>query len=911
MQRDRLLKGRQRRGGLIFVVIIVLVLLFGARALASYVLEYQWWKELGQLSTWISMLWYSIAPSVGATIIAFAAFWIAHARGVKRGGSGLGEHPLYAKLATVGLFLVAMIVAGATIDTWTVVRYFGGRSLGAEATAWHDPVFNLPLAFYLFKLPFYSLLLRVVLAVSLLSALIYWLTARAWQLRIQSPDWAQTGIDLSDLKLSGGLESGFLRGVVVVFLLALAAKFYLDRYDFLLDEHGFMVGVDYVAEKISLPLQWLVIGASIAAAGLFWLGFRKLAAAMALVLVLQLAIPRLVSAVYVRPNEISLQKPYIQRHIEATRTAFGLNRRTQEVEFAAKPESNIDLDRNRPLLDNVRLWDWRAFHDTVTQLQPLRPYAYADTDVDRYPIDGQLRQVLLTPREMDLNQLGEAGRGWINQHFIYTHGYGLVVAEANQITSNGLPVLFVSDAPPLVRTKSLKLTRPELYYAETSHEPVFVHTQQEEFNYPSGANNKYLTYDGTGGFPISSFGMRAVAALAYGQWNIVFTGYLSEGSRMMIHRRITDRLETLAGFVHWDADPYLVLTQEGRQVWMADGYLTSDAHPYSSNVNIQGIGAVNYIRNSVKATIDAYSGETRLYIFDPADPLVEAYRTLFPALFRAASEMPADLRAHTRYPETMFRAQSEIYRTFHMRDPETFYNKADLWDIAKSATNQAGQPTWLTPTYVVATVPGGTEPEFLLILPFTPRNKDNLLGLMVARCDGEHLGELMFLQLAKQELILGPLQIEARINQDQNISKDLTLWNQQGSGVLRGQMLVLPVQDTFLYVEPIYIQASQAKMPQLKKIALAMGNILIYTDTWEQALVELKAAMRGEVPKPAAQTTESAAAAQPAVATAATAQNATVEAIRSHWRRYRELSAQGKWAEAGKELDAIDGLLKR
>jgi uncharacterized protein len=342
---------------------------------------------------------------------------------------------------------------------------------------------------------------------------------------------------------------------------------------------------------------------------------------------------------------------------------------------------------------------------------------------------------------------------------------------------------------------------------------------------------------------------------------------------------------------------------------MIDGYMTSDVHPYSAKVGVEGIGEFNYIRNSVKATIDAYDGTVHLYVFDPEDPLLQAYRNLFPDLFEPASSMPADLRRHVRYPELIFHVQSDIYRLFHMRDPDTFYNKSDAWDTAKFTNEQGGTPAPVAPTYVVATLPGESQPEFLLMTPFTPRNRDNLIGLMMARCDGEHLGEKVVLLMSKQEIILGPMQIEARINQDQNISKDLTLWNQQGSQVLRGQMLVLPIEHTFLYVEPIYIQASQAKMPQLKKVALAMGNNLVYADTYPQALAQLAGEKLPETPAaaPVSAATTSAQSATPSPAQS----DPRIAEIREHLDRYRQLVSQGKLSEAGKELEAIQGLVRK
>ncbi len=913
MVQYRIERGKPRRGGRgarVALIVLGLILLLGARSVASFSIEVQWWKELGQLDTWFNMLAYGFAPLLGATLIAFAALWLAHARALKFAGTALGEHPLYAWISSLGLLFVGYLVAAASIETWTVVRYVGARGIPVESNAWRDSVFHMPLKFYLFDLPFYSSLRSYLLALIIMCVLVYWIAARGWQLRYRLPEMHELReLDPSFFRLEGGLESRFLRGALVIFLLALALRFFLARYQMVYDEHNFMVGIDYVDLNFGLPLHWLVIVACLGAAALVYMRRWILASSMALSLVVLFAVPRLVSALYVRPNEISIQRPFIQTHIHATRSAYGLEQRTREVEFKVHTEAPIDPVKYKSIIDNVRLWDWRAFHDTVTQIQALRPYyVFSDTDVDRYTIDGAYREVLLTPRELDINQLPDASKSWINPHFVYTHGYGVVLAPVSNITPDGLPVLLIENAPPEIKTPSLKLTRPEIYYGEVVQEPVFVHTAQEEFNYPSGADNVHSRYEGKGGFPVDSIPMRIAAAVREGDINILLSNPLTPDSRMMIRRKIRDRLETLAGFISWDKDPYLVINDAGRLVWMIDGYTTSNAHPYSRTLDVTGVGEVNYIRNAVKATIDAYDGETRLYIFAPDDPIIQAYQRLFPTLFHAASEMPADLRRHARYPEIMFRVQAEIYRTYHMLDPQAFYNKEDVWDLARYTAGQQGQPEAVTPTYVVASLPGEDRAEFLLLLPFTPRNKDNLIGLMLARCDGENLGEVVVLQLSKQELIFGPAQIAARINQDQNISKDLTLWNQQGSQVLRAQTLVLPVDSTFLYVDPIYIQATEARMPQLKKIVLAVGNRLIYADTYEQAIAQLssgaQALVRQAEAQPSAQQTPN------APQSASTAADQKLQRVRDHLRRYREFATQGKWAEAGRELEAVESEVK-
>lgn len=898
-----------QRPGLALILIALFILLIGARSIANFVIELEWWREIGQVETWLSMLSYGIVPTVIATILIFVILWTAHARGVKRGGGRLRDHGGYLQLATVVLGIASFMLALVLVDSWTIIRYIGASSTKSAST-WSDPVFNHSLPFYFFELPLYRMLLGALIGIVIATMLAYWFSARGWALRERFRNLRTEGgdIDFRDLGLSELLESKMIRVAAAIGFLALAARTYLDRYNFLTQDHGFMTGIDYVAEKISLPLIWLAIAACIAGAGLILIRrFKWPVLLLAASILLPSVIAKIVNWLYVRPNEISIQRPYIERHIASTRAAYALDKRTREVEFAAKIGGGFNPDRHRALLDNVRLWDMRAFHDTVTQIQALRPYyAFAGADVDRYQLpdsDGttRLRQVLLTPRELSVRQLPDA-RSWINQHFIYTHGYGAVIAEANRITSDGLPYLLVQNAPPETNTSQLKLTRPEIYYGEVVHEPVFVRTHQLEFNYPKGADNEHSHYDGKGGFPIGSIWIRLAAALRESDWNILLTKNFSDESRMMIRRRINDRLETIAPFLQWDSDPYLVVTKEGRLVWMADGYTYSDNHPYSRMLRTEQFGTINYIRNSIKATVDAYDGSINLYIFDSDDPVIGAYQSLFPRLFKPAEELPADLREHARYPETIFRVQAELYRIFHMRDPESFYNKEDLWDIGKNSGSADGAIA--EPTYLVASLPDSDKPEFLLMLPFTPRNKDNLIGLMLARCDGEHLGEIVFLQLSKQELVFGPMQIKARINQDQNIAKDLSLWNQQGSKVIRGQMQVLPVDKTFLYVEPIYLQAAQAPMPQLRKVALATGSQIAYADTYEQALAQLTGGVSPQASAPA----------QPkppqAANTTQTAADPRADEARNRLRRYRELMSQGKFAEAGRELEAIEALFK-
>jgi uncharacterized membrane protein (UPF0182 family) len=919
----------QRRGSRSWVIVLAvaaLLLLIGSRYLAGEWIDYQWWLEMHQLDTWFSQLLYGTLPVLLVFAVLCIVFWSALRLGLRRTVEtpvfGIIKRGLIIKLAIGGLGFLAFVVANATVDNWTVVRFLGGLRIAPSSSEYLDPIFHLPLHFYFFTLPFARMLLTLVVTATIITLITYTLAANVERLTGQRQflSGPAPSFEFDDIHWRDLLDSYFVRLGVALLLLGIAVKIYFDRYSLLFEDHGaYLVGVDWLGANIVLPLMWaLTVVFGVGALLVLVKRFKSAIFLIAAMLVVRFVVPGVMGSVYVRPNELRLEKPYIQDHINATRAGFGLNTKVTETAVPAEAEIPLNYASHKPLLDNVRLWDWRAFHDTISQIQPLRPYSYEDTDVDRYIIDGNIRQVLIAPRELDIRQLGSAAGRWINPHLIYTHGYGVVMAEANRITADGLPVLLIKDAPPIMSSPALKFTQPDIYYSEIAHEPVFVDTSQKEFDYPSGGNSVETTYSGNGGFVVGSPLTRLAAAVEYGDMNLLLTEYLNSNSRMMIHRQVLDRLHKLAGFLKWDSDPYIVLNDAGHLVWIIDGYMTSDAHPYSRIVDLDD-QSVNYIRNSVKATVDAYTGEVHLYNFAPGDVLLAAYAQLFPKLFEPEAAMPADLRKHVRYPETLFRTQAEIYRSFHMRDPEAFYNRADYWDLAKTG-NQSGQsgPSYVSPTYVVATLPGSNKPEFLLITTFTPANKDNLIGVMYARCDGEHLGELVFSQLSKQNIVYGPMQIDARINQDQTISKDLTLWGQQGSTVLRGQTLVLPIDNSFLYVEPLYIQAQQASMPQLKKVAVAMGNRLAYADTYEQALQDLITQTNSGVTRAEAATPMGAAAPSAGAAVASapartdTSKAAeTLRQVQGHLQRYRELSSQGKWAEAGKELEQIQQLVNQ
>ncbi|HVB33203.1 MAG TPA: UPF0182 family protein [Patescibacteria group bacterium] len=732
-----------------------------------------------------------------------------------------------------------------------------------------------------------------------------------------------------DMDLLAADFAGLIRVGAVLLLVLFAASRFFARYDLLYSTHDFLYGADYVDARVGLPLIWAQIAAALGLALLVGLRVRRkrkwtppgawrvlrslgiepefIFGFLAIVIVPPI-ITAAVRAFYVRPNELTLERPYIVDHIAATRSAYGIEKNSKEEKFTPRQDPTFDLARYPDTANNIRLWDWRPFQNNVTQLQALRPYYdFPDVDLDRYNIGGEKRQVMIAARSLNTGLLPGTAQTWVNLHFQYTHGYGAVAGLVNEASEEGEPRLILQNAPTESRFPRFRLTRPEIYFGEQTNSWVFVDGSQQEFDYPRGEDNAYNTYDGTAGVPVPSLGMRLVAAIAQDDLNIILTDYLTPQSKLLLHRQIVNRVHRMAPFLILDPDPYPVVDRSGRLFWMLDAYTVSDRHPYSEPVAL-GNRRVNYIRNSVKITVDAYNGTVHFYVFDPNDPVLAAYRRVFPHLFLPRSAMPADLLAHIRYPELLFSAQAEIYRLYHMVDPRVFYNKEDQWDIANQVVTQ-GQTEQTQPYYVMMQLPGASKAEFVLMLPFTSHNRDNLIAWIAARCDPAHYGQILFFRLPKEQLIYGPLQIESRVDQNPVISKDLSLWNQQGSRVIRGTTMVLPVGNTFVYVEPIYIQATQAHLPELRKVVLAAGKRIVYADSLNQAMAELAQPATGTIQVATATSSAAPGASPPASPPSGGRQTripaGVLESIQQHLQNYERLTAAGQLARAGQELEAI------
>ncbi|MHB2025618.1 MAG: UPF0182 family protein [Elusimicrobiota bacterium] len=901
---------------------------------SGFAIDYSWWKELGQVGSFWRLLavrWLpqSLAAAIGAAVLA-----IAFALSKRRAVSPLSKNPFFGVGGFSIAIFVGIILGFGFIDPWTAALWHAAPI----AQAYRDPFFHKDLGFYFFSLPFYEMLADWLGGLALCALLLYAAGVIAGAPFDQLIGWGES------LGLGPAPEvwdeprrvypqeprvslAPLLRAGAALALILFAAAAYFGRYGLLYSQHRFLYGMDYVDANLGVPFYWfrffLSLGLALAALiaprrnlGVLrsvnvetspfselprWL-FPVLAAGFAAALLLPPIVEQAARSLYVEPNELTLERPFISDHIDSTLAAYNLSQNAHEESFIPHPADALDLSKHPDVAQNILLWDHQPFLDNAAQLQALRPYyAFPSVATDRYLVNGKARQVLIAARGLETDLLPDAAQTWVNLNLQYTHGYGAVAALVDSATGEGAPDFSLKDAPPRSDVPSLNIARPQIYFGEESSRPVFADGSQQEFDYPKGDDNAYTTYDGAGGIPIGSWLMRTAAALSMGDWNILLTRYLTPASKLLLHRQIMDRVGRLAPFLTLDPHPYLVIDGSGRLFWMIDAYTSSDLNPDSKPIGLDDGTEINYVRNSVKITVDAYNGSVRFYVFDEGDPLLQAYRGLFPDLFLPRSAMPPDLLSHIRYPEFIFDLQSQTYRSFHMRDPQVFYNKEDQWDVAKQVSGQDVSEL-TSPYYVMVRLPGDAKAEFVLMLPFTSHNRDNLVAWVAARCDPEHYGQIIFYRLPKDQLIYGPLQIQSRISQNRSISKDLSLWNQQGSRVVRGNARVLPVGGTFLYVEPIYIQATQAKLPELKKIVLGVGDRLAYSDTLSQAIAELA--------KPAPISSDGADQPAPPSIGAPGLARGLVESLREHMMRYRQLTSQGRLSQAGRELEALERELK-
>lgn len=730
---------------------------------------------------------------------------------------------VYVLISLAMAFFVGTAVAG---DWVTLQKFLHPTAFGVA-----DPIFGMDIGFYVFQLPFYEFVYRLFIWSLFLIA--FWVGAAYFV--------ADTAAGQNKGFLKSDAARFHLSALAAVFFLARAFGYKLEQYALLHSPSGIVYGPGYTDIHANLLAYKVLFFVSIIIAitimvNIFMKRFRLVLYSIAVLVLVSVLVggvyPVLVQKFNVVPNELKKERPYIEHSIKYTRMAYNLDTVERKSFPAGKTLVADDIQQNLDTVENIRLWDYRPLQQTYAQIQEMRTYyELKSIDVDRYLVNGQYRQLMLSPRELNQQQLPENAKTWVNQRLKYTHGYGVVASAVNQVTSEGMPQLLIKDIPP-VSSIDIKIDRPEIYFGEVTDNYVIVNTKAEEFDYPQGEDNAYSTYEGTSGVKLGSFFRRVLFALSLGDYKMLLSTEVTPDSQVLYNRNIIQRVPKIAPFLRYDNDPYMVI-EGGKLYWLWDAYTTTDMYPYAEPFD----RSMNYIRNSVKVVVDAYTGVVNFYIADAGDPLIKTYDKIFPGMFRPISEMPAGLQRHIRYPEDMFMVQAAKYLVYHMEDPEVFYNKEDKWSLPTELFGQKEQQ--MEPYYTIVKLPGEAKPEYVQILPFTPHKKINMIAWMAGRSDGENYGKLLLYEFPKQELVYGPKQVEARIDQDSYISQQLTLWNQKGSSVIRGNLLVIPVKDSLLYVEPLYLQAEQSKMPELRRVIVAHGDKIVMEPNLNTALQKI------------------------------------------------------------------------
>ena len=911
----------RHRGFLIAAFIVLVVILFSARTLLSYYVESLWFGSLGYAPVFwksLTMEWGVFAFFAVCTFVVLYG-WVAillrttgpevrNASTIVL-GTRVIQLPLERVLRVGGLLLaliIALLSGASMASEWPRFALYWYQHPIAGAAV--DPIFGRAVTFYLFTLPAWDLVSGWLLTLGIILCL-----AGAFFVLISG------GSRLAEHRFdrSNPLPWGTLSVPVSFLLLVLAFREYIGRFELLFEEHTVFSGVTYTDAHVMLGGMLaiciaLVIGAMLAAVNfvtrprLRWIAVAP-APAIACFVAMQLA-GWYVSNFIVKPNQLVREQPFIEHNIEFTRQAYGLDRMAQFKFPAETALEAADPAHNQATLQNIRLWDWHALQDTLRQIQEIRTYYdFPDVDIDRYQINGQVRQVMLAAREMSLDKLPESSRNWINDKLIYTHGYGITMNPVNGFTPEGLPTLYLSNMPIQSTIPGLDVKQPEIYFGQLTNADVYVKTHQKEFNYPQGETNSLTSYQGSGGIPLGGLMRRILISFDRGDLaKVPFSDDIDAESRLLMRRNVQERVKALAPFLTFDSDPYIVVGDDGRLFWIIDAFTTGDTYPYATHYSLRD-QQINYMRNSVKVLIDAYNGTTTFYVFDEQDPILATYRAIFPALFKDASLMPADLHRHIRYPEMLLSLQARVYGLYHMTEPVAFYNREDLWTVASEvgmsdSGEQAAQP--MEPNYVLMKLPDESEMEYVAILPFTPANRNNLIGWIAGRSDGAHYGTAVVYDFPKTRLVDGPMQIEARIDQNAQLSGQLTLWNQQGSHVRRGALLVIPCGKALLYAEPIYLQAERSPMPELRLVVLALQDKLAYATTFEAALQSLFAGAPSSLSGEAA-STPSVSSAAPGAASGAVDVQSLIGGAARDLSDYQRLTAEGKLAEAGQKLEQL------
>ena len=890
------------------LVIVTLILLGMAD---TFLVDFLWFSSLGYREVFDRI--------VGTQIAIFAAVWfVAFIAIAASGFAAIGESRDRERLRVVRRpdemvevnlpelirafsdripWRVLVLVAAAVLAIFPANGEAGGWDVYLKAlygVPFHlgDRSFGHDVGFYVFRLPLLESLRDLFLVILFLAAAVG-----------VGIHWARGSLDFreSPPRINAS-AAAFISAVLGIFFLQRAVSYWLSRYGLLFHTNGVVYGLRYVDHVLWQPGLWLLVVLSVVAAMLCFANVRQrgvrlpvIAFVMVFGTSLMLSfIEPVIERLWVKPDELRIEKPYITANIEMTRSAYKLD--SVDVKpFAGKGKlTSAVLETDRATLRNIRLWDPRPLIDTYKQLQEIRLYYdFIDVDVDRYTIEGRYTQVMLSPRELNVGLLPENAQTWVNQHLKFTHGSGLVMSPVNEKDSEGLPVFYIKNIPA-ESSVGFKVENPAIYFGEEPDNYVVVDSATPEFDYPRGADNAFSFYKGEGGIPISGLWRRSLFSFFFRDINLLVTENIVNQSKIMIRRNILTQLSYLAPFLRLDGDPYTVLLN-GRLVWIVDAYTTSDRYPYS-----QDIDGLNYIRNSVKAVVDAYDGTTTLYVADAEDPVIQTWQRIFPAMFKPLTAMPEELHQHIRYPEYFFQVQAGIYRTYHMKDPQVFYNREDQWDVAKE--NYAGMTGAMQPYYIIMRLPGEAQEEYMLMLPMVPKGRDNMISWMAARCDGADYGHLFEYAFSKDSLFYGPYQIQARINQSPEISRQLSLWNQMGSKVILGNLIVIPVQDSLLYVEPLYIRAEDGQLPELQRVIASYGDQVVMGDTLPQTLASLFTGHEGAaapvVTEVKPQTPTPAGAVTPPT-------QASPSSAANHYNRALKALSAGNWTEFGTEMQQL------
>ncbi|WP_286677481.1 UPF0182 family protein [Candidatus Aquicultor secundus] len=829
-----------------FAFVVVFLLATFSKSLVVLYTDWLWFKEVGYTSVFLDILKLKFTIGAIAGFVFFVFLYInmliakrmAPVFPMWRGSPDdplyqilrFFKSPMFMRFFNLILLAVAAVVAFgvgvlASADWNLVLRFMNQTAFGIK-----DPVFSRDIAFHVFSVPFYKGIIGIgfqalILAV-ILTALVHWINGN-----ISFRPGGKTFAPRTKAHLS------VLLGLIMILL---GISFKLSSYDLLLSSVGVVFGAGYTDIHAKLPALNILFYSSIIAGIMFMVNIHfkgwKLPAAgilfiIAVSIVANGVYPALVQQYSVSPNEIVKETPYIKQGIKFTNRAYGLDTIKEQQFNADQGLDRSGLDRNKQTIDNVRLWDWQPLGKTYKQIQSIRLYYdFSDVDIDRYLIDGDRRQVAISARELNTDNLPDNAKTWLNQHLVYTHGYGVVANKVNEFTEEGLPKLIVKDIPPKTDIPVLKVTRPEIYFGEATNDYIIVDTKTREFDYPKGNENQYAKYAGAGGITLDSLGKKLATAWRFGDLQLLLSDSLTDKSRVVFNRNIIERAQLIAPFLEYEGDPYIVI-DNGRLYWMLDAFTTDNHYPYSHPYDEAGN---NYIRNSVKVVIDAYNGDTNYYVFDKKDPIIRTYEKAFPKLFKDGSQMPAGLMAHIRYPESLFSIQSNMFATFHMNDPQVFYNKEDLWNISKEAVD--GEQKSIAPYYMEMRLPGEDKTTYLIMNTFTPGTKNNMISWMAVNCDPKQYGQMLVYMFPKQKLIYGPMQIEARIDQTPDISQELTLWSQKGSRVVRGNIFVIPIENSILYVEPLYLQSDQTELPELKRVIVSYGSKIVMKEDLGSAL---------------------------------------------------------------------------